>query len=107
MGTIRARGDVLYFEYRDAGGARVQQSSRLRVGQEKEARARRKAFAAYQVNATLLSAARPEAVFMHCLPAHRGEEVTDEVIESPASIVFDQAENRLHAQKALLLMMLS
>ena len=77
------------------------------MGQEKEARARRKVFAAYQVNATLLSAARPEVVFMHCLPAHRGEEVTDEVIESPASIVFDQAENRLHAQKALLLMMLS
>jgi ornithine carbamoyltransferase len=77
------------------------------MGHENEARRRRKAFAAFQVNGKLLAAARPEAVFMHCLPAHRGEEVTEEVIESPASIVFDQAENRLHAQKALLLMMLS
>ena len=53
-----------------------------------------------------MSLARPDAVFMHCLPAKRGEEVTDEVIESSRSIVFDQAENRLHAQKALLMMML-
>ena len=60
-------------------------------------------FAPYQVNAALMAAAAPEALFMHCLPAHRGEEVTAEVIESPASVVFDQAENRLHTQKALLL----
>jgi ornithine carbamoyltransferase len=58
------------------------------------------------VNDSLMSLARPDAVFMHCLPAKRGEEVTDEVMESTRSIVFDQAENRLHAQKALLLMML-
>jgi ornithine carbamoyltransferase len=58
------------------------------------------------VNHALMAKARPEAVFMHCLPAKRGEEVTDQVIESRQSIVFDQAENRLHAQKALLLMML-
>ncbi|MBI3665973.1 MAG: ornithine carbamoyltransferase [Acidobacteria bacterium] len=77
------------------------------MGREKEARARRRAFASHQVTSKLMAAARPEAVFMHCLPAHRGEEVAAEVIESPASIVFDQAENRLHAQKALLLMMLS
>ncbi len=77
------------------------------MGQEGEARRRRKAFASYQVTARLMSAARPEAVFLHCLPAHRGEEVVEEVFESPASLVFDQAENRLHAQKALLLMMLS
>ncbi|MBI3696931.1 MAG: ornithine carbamoyltransferase [Acidobacteria bacterium] len=77
------------------------------MGQESEARRRRKSFACYQVSEKLLAAARPEAIFMHCLPAHRGEEVTDAVIESPASVVFDQAENRLHAQKALLLMMLS
>jgi len=77
------------------------------MGQEKESRRRLKAFASFQVTERLMAAARPGAVFLHCLPAHRGEEATDEVIESPASIVFEQAENRLHAQKALLLMMLS
>ena len=77
------------------------------MGQEKEKERRRKAFAPYQVSARVMAAARPEAVFLHCLPARRGEEVAAEVIESPASVVFDQAENRLHAQKALLLMMLS
>ena len=76
------------------------------MGQEKQAAGRRKKFAAYQVNEKLMSQARPDAVFMHCLPAKRGEEVTDQVIESSRSIVFNQAENRLHAQKALLLMML-
>jgi len=77
------------------------------MGQEREADRRRQVFKPYQVNAALFAAARPEAVFMHCLPAHRDEEVTDEVIESPRSVVFDQAENRLHAQKALLLMLLA
>jgi ornithine carbamoyltransferase len=72
------------------------------MGQESEAAARRAAFAAYQVNAELMAAAAPGALFMHCLPAHRGDEVTDEVIDSPASVVFDQSENRLHTQKALL-----
>jgi len=76
------------------------------MGKEKESAKRRKHFAAHQVNEDLMAHARPDAVFMHCLPAKRGEEVTDEVIESSQSIVFDQAENRLHAQKALLLMML-
>ncbi len=72
------------------------------MGQEVEYAERHRKFARYQVTAALMALARPDAAFMHCLPAHRGEEVTDEVIESPASVVFDQAENRLHAQKALL-----
>ncbi|MBA3297621.1 MAG: ornithine carbamoyltransferase, partial [Acidobacteria bacterium] len=61
-------------------------------------------FSPFQVNARLMSHAAPDAIFMHCLPAHRGDEVTDEVIDSPASIVFDQSENRLHTQKAMLAM---
>jgi ornithine carbamoyltransferase len=77
------------------------------MGQEDEAEERRRVFAPYQVNDDLMSLARPGALFMHCLPAHRGEEVTSEVFESNASVVFDQAENRLHGQKALLLMLLS
>jgi ornithine carbamoyltransferase len=77
------------------------------MGQEAEAAHRRAVFAPYQVNDELMAQARPGALFMHCLPAHRGEEVTAEVLESEASVVFDQAENRLHAQKALLLMLLS
>jgi len=73
------------------------------MGQEHERDLRIKVFRPYQVNAALLRHARPDAVFMHCLPAHRGEEVTDEVIDGPASVVWDQAENRLPTQKALLL----
>jgi ornithine carbamoyltransferase len=76
------------------------------MGEEHEAAARLAAFAGYQVNDELFAHAAPEAVFMHCLPAHRGEEVTDSVMESARSVVFDEAENRLHAQKALLLMLL-
>ena len=76
------------------------------MGQEAEAEARSAVFRPYQVNARLLEAAKPDALFMHCLPAHRGDEVTDEVIDSYASVVFDQAENRLHAQKAVLLLLM-
>jgi ornithine carbamoyltransferase len=76
------------------------------MGEEGEAAERRQIFAPYQVNAELMSAADRDALFMHCLPAHRGEEVTSEVIDSPASVVFDQAENRLHTQKALLSMLI-
>ncbi len=72
------------------------------MGQEAEADARRKTFAPYQVNRDLFSHAKPDALFMHCLPAHRGEEVTDEIIDAPNSVVFQQAENRLHAQKAIM-----
>jgi ornithine carbamoyltransferase len=77
------------------------------MGQEDEAARRRLVFSDYQVNERLMAAADPGALFMHCLPAHRGEEVTADVLESPVSVVFDQAENRLHAQKALLLMLLA
>ena len=77
------------------------------MGQEAEAEVRRRVFAPYQVNEELMSLAKPGALFMHCLPAHRGEEVTAEVFESDVSVVFDQAENRLHGQKALLLMLLA
>ena len=76
------------------------------MGQEKEADARTPVFRAYQVNEALMNLAAPHAIFMHCLPAHRGEEVTDAVMDSPASVVFDQAENRLHTQKALLSLLL-
>jgi ornithine carbamoyltransferase len=75
------------------------------MGQESEATTRRDIFVPYQVNSELMSHAAPGALFMHCLPAHRGDEVTDEVIDSAASVVFDQAENRLHAQKAMLAML--
>lgn len=73
------------------------------MGQEEEQTARRRAFADYVVDAALMELAKPDALFMHCLPAHRGEEVTDAVIDGPHSVVFDEAENRLHAQKAILL----
>jgi len=76
------------------------------MGQEAEADQRKKLFAPYQVNELLLALARPDTLFMHCLPAKRGQEVTDEVMESPQSVAFDQAENRLHVQKAILLTML-
>jgi ornithine carbamoyltransferase len=77
------------------------------MGEEAEAVERRRVFAPYQVNAGLMAAADPDAIFMHCLPAHRGEEVTSDVIDSSASVVFDQAENRLHTQKALLSMLVN
>jgi ornithine carbamoyltransferase len=75
------------------------------MGEEDEAAERRRVFAPYQVNDDLMAAAHRDAIFMHCLPAHRGEEVTSNVIDSTASVVFDQAENRLHTQKALLSML--
>jgi ornithine carbamoyltransferase len=73
------------------------------MGQEAEKAERARIFAPYQVNAKLMAKAKKDALFMHCLPAHRGEEVTDEVIDSPNSVVYDEAENRLHAQKAILI----
>ena len=72
------------------------------MGQEAETVERRDAFSRYRVDAALLDAAGPDAVAMHCLPAHRGEEITSDVMDGPRSIIWDQSENRLHVQKALL-----
>ncbi len=77
------------------------------MGQESETQKRAEAFRRYQVNAALFDQAKKDAIFLHCLPAHRGDEVTDEVIDSPRSFVFQQAENRLHAQKAIMLELMS
>ncbi len=77
------------------------------MGQESEAEERRRRFAGFIVDAALMSKARPNAIVLHCLPAHRGEEITDDVLEGGQSVVFDEAENRLHAQKALLELLLS
>jgi ornithine carbamoyltransferase len=76
------------------------------MGQEQEAAERARIFPPYQVNRQLMAKAAPHAAFMHCLPAHRGEEVTDEVMDSENSVIFEQAENRLHAQKAILYLLL-
>jgi ornithine carbamoyltransferase len=91
-----------------AAGARVVYTDVwASMGQEAETEERKEKFAPYQVNEELMSHAVPDAIFLHCLPAHRGEEVTAEVIDGPKSRVFDQAENRLHAQKALLYLLLA
>ena len=76
------------------------------MGQEEEVKIRKSKFKSFQINSALVKLAKPDYIFMHCLPAHRGEEVTDEVIDSPNSVVFDQAENRLHVQKAILVKLL-
>jgi len=73
------------------------------MGEEAEAAKRHHIFHPYQVDATLFRRAKQDAIFLHCLPAHRGEEVTNDVIDSPRSLVYQQAENRLHAQKAIML----
>ncbi len=77
------------------------------MGQEEEQKLREKIFKPYQVNSRLMSVADPKAIVMHCLPAHRGMEITDEVIDSERSVVLDQAENRLHAQKAIMVALMS
>ncbi len=107
-----ARDGALVRLFRDpreavAGADAVYTDVWASMGEEKEAAARKLVFADYQVNRALMAAAPGSALFMHCLPAHREEEVTAEVFESPASVVFDQAENRLHTEKALLLTLLS
>jgi ornithine carbamoyltransferase len=110
--TARARHGArlrLFSDAADAvvGADAVYTDTWTSMGHEAEADLRRQIFAPYQVNEELMAGAKPGALFMHCLPAHRGEEVTAEVFESESSIVFDQAENRLHGQKALLLMLLA
>ena len=89
-----------------AGADAVYTDAWASMGHEDEAEVRAPIFAPYQVNATLMQLAKPTALFMHCLPAHRGCEVTDQVIDSVNSVVFDQAENRLHIQKAILVWLL-
>ncbi|HEV3061660.1 MAG TPA: ornithine carbamoyltransferase [Vicinamibacterales bacterium] len=90
-----------------AGADAVYTDTWTSMGRETEAETRRAIFSPYQVTEDLMALAKPGALFMHCLPAHRGEEVSAAVFESECSVVFDQAENRLHAQKALLLMLLA
>jgi ornithine carbamoyltransferase len=77
------------------------------MGQEAESEKRKKAFAGFQINMELVRKAKKDAIIMHCLPAHRGEEITDEVIDGPQSVVFDEAESRLHAQKAILALLMA
>lgn len=77
------------------------------MGQEAEQIIRQKAFAGFQINSAIMDVARPDAIVLHCLPAHRGEEITEEVFEGPQSAVFDQAENRLHVQKAIIALLLA
>ncbi len=77
------------------------------MGMENEKEKRVKVFAPYQVNRELFSLAKPDAIFMHCLPAYRGYEVTEDVIDGPNSVVFDEAENRLHAQKAVMVKLMA
>jgi ornithine carbamoyltransferase len=90
-----------------SGAAAVYTDVWASMGQESERDQRRRDFADYQVNAELMAEARGDAVFMHCLPAHRGEEVADEVIDSPQSVVIAQAANRMHVQKGVLVWLLA
>ena len=76
------------------------------MGHEREAARRRRDFKNFQINRALLKHAKPDALVMHCLPAHRGEEITDEMLDGPSSVVLDEAENRLHVQKAVMLWLL-
>jgi ornithine carbamoyltransferase len=107
--AVHGGGTVTLFEdpvEAVAGADVVYTDTWASMGQEDEHAARVAAFAGYTVDQDLMDAAGKDAVFMHCLPAHRGEEVTDQVIDAPYSVVFDQAENRLHAQQALLALLM-
>ena len=102
-----AKVEIVHDAFQAVKGAKVVYTDVwVSMGQDQERKERLKAFAPFQVTPSLMEAAAPGAIFMHCLPAHRGEEVVDQVIDGPASVVWDQAENRLHLQKALILMLL-
>ncbi|MGB7752789.1 MAG: ornithine carbamoyltransferase, partial [Candidatus Acidiferrales bacterium] len=104
----RGKIEILRSPAEAVGGAQaIYTDAWTSMGQEHEAAARDAAFAGYQVNDALFAHAAPDAIFMHCLPAHRGSEVSEAVMDSPRSIVFEQAENRLHVQKAILLTLLN
>jgi ornithine carbamoyltransferase len=106
------RTDALIEVYEDPRAAAadadvIYTDSWISMGQETERASRMRVFPPYQVNASLTALARKDVIVMHCLPAHRGEEITDEVMDGPRSVVFDQAENRLHAQKAVLSLLIA
>jgi ornithine carbamoyltransferase len=105
---IKRAGILLTNDPREAvsGADAVYTDTWTSMGQEREAARRRRDFKNFQVNRELLKHAKPGALVMHCLPAHRGEEITDEVLDGPTSVVLDQAENRLHVQKAIMLWLL-
>ena len=112
FGDTEVEGDLLV----KAAGQHAEQDFQFGWGEARNTRRhvidggpfdRRVAFAGFQVNDALMAAAKPDAFFLHCLPAHRGEEVTDAVIDGPQSLVLEQAENRLHAQKALLALVIA
>lgn len=105
----RTRGTVTVTDSLDAveGADVVITDTWVSMGQESDGKDRRTPFLPYQVNADLMARAKDDAIFLHCLPAYRGNEVTAEVIDGPQSRVFDEAENRLHAQKALLVWLLA
>jgi ornithine carbamoyltransferase len=103
-----ARGEIVVLrELKEAAGMAdaIYTDVWVSMGQEKESGEKKKKFREYQVNSKLLACAKKDVIVLHCLPAHRGEEITDEVMDGPHSVVFDQAENRLHTQKALLEML--
>jgi ornithine carbamoyltransferase len=110
VATVRKLGgrlDVTYDAKEAATGADVLYTDVwVSMGQEAERLQRTEAFSRYQVNDTLFGFAKPSALLMHCLPAHRGEEITDAVLDGPRSLILEQAENRLHAQKAIILNLL-
>ena len=110
LGFASATGAVLTLTHDPAEGVSeadaVYTDVWASMGQEAETAERAQIFAPFQVNAALMGHAKPDALVMHCLPAHRGEEITADVLDGPNSVVFDQAENRLHAQKAILALVL-